>query len=158
MLQEQESTKQSFFGRMDIGVSVSIRLCRERKSMPKGNLTREEIAELIQNPYVEKVVDTRIIYTDEFRQKFIKEYKEGRDAKSIFAGAGFDTNVLGRNRIRAIRNNWRRIYRLDEDYGRKDDSAYREMNIGQLKETINLILADSEGMLQIQCNDNKAGG
>ena len=78
--------------------------------MPKGNLTREEIAKLLQNPYVAKIVDTRIIYTEEFRQRFIKEYKEGRDAKSIFADAGFDTDVLGRNRIRETRNNWRRRY------------------------------------------------
>ena len=72
-----------------------------------------------------------------------KEYKEGRDAKSIFADAGFDRDVLGRNRIREARNNWRRTYRLDEDYGRKDDSIYREMSIEQLKTAISHILTDS---------------
>lgn len=46
--------------------------------MGRGNLTQEEIKILLKNPFVQMIDNNRIIYTNEFKQHFIKEYLAGK--------------------------------------------------------------------------------
>ncbi|GEQ48902.1 HTH domain-containing protein [Tetragenococcus koreensis] len=67
--------------------------------MGKNYFTEEQIAELNLNPNVQKVSTKAITYTEAFRQWFYQEYQDGKMPSIIFQEAGFDTNVLGKQRI-----------------------------------------------------------
>ena len=75
--------------------------------MGRGILTTEEIAELKLNHYVEDVRGSRIVYSDEFKQLFVREYFSGKKPRTIFREAGFNVNVLGSKRIERCSARWR---------------------------------------------------
>ena len=72
--------------------------------------TDEEKELLSKNPYVESVEPTRIIYTDEFKIYYVKNYLEGKKPTEIFISAGFDPGVLGNKRIERASARWRKLY------------------------------------------------
>ena len=76
--------------------------------MAKMFLTEKDVDALLKNPYVESVTENRITYTDEFKRKFIDEYREGKGPRQIFKDAGFDVNALGYKRIERASDRWRR--------------------------------------------------
>lgn len=47
--------------------------------MSRSKLTQQEIQELRENPYVVDVDEKRIIYSDEFKQRFIEENRQLRE-------------------------------------------------------------------------------
>ncbi|MCF1584206.1 IS3 family transposase, partial [Tetragenococcus koreensis] len=67
--------------------------------MGKNYFTEEQVAELNLNSNVQKVSTKAITYTEAFRQWFYQEYQDGKMPSIIFQEAGFDTNVLGKQRI-----------------------------------------------------------
>lgn len=75
--------------------------------MGRGNLTRDEIRVLKENPYVEDVNGCRIKYSEEFKLLFVKEYFAGKKPMNIFRDAGFDVKVLGSKRIERASARWR---------------------------------------------------
>ena len=78
--------------------------------MGRGRFTKEEIRELRENPYVSAVSETRIIYTNEFKHKFIEEYMNGRKPTEIFREAGFDVKALGSKRIERACARWKESF------------------------------------------------
>lgn len=64
--------------------------------------TAEEINNLRINPYVKKVGASTITYTQEFKERFMKEYESGKLISQIMRDCGFDTAALGRERIKSI--------------------------------------------------------
>lgn len=78
--------------------------------MGRGNLTRQEIQLLIKNPFVLDVNSNRIVYSDEFKQRFMKEYLAGKGPTQIFKDAGFNPNILGSKRIERASARWRESY------------------------------------------------
>lgn len=72
--------------------------------------TDEEKELLSKNPYVESVEATRIIYTEEFKIYYVKNYLEGKKPTEIFISAGFDPAVLGNKRIERASARWRKLY------------------------------------------------
>ena len=77
--------------------------------MAKKMFSEEEIRNLQANPYVKKVSEKSITYTQEFREIFVIEYQKGKLPTQILRAAGFDTTVLGRERIHSICTNFRKI-------------------------------------------------
>ena len=75
--------------------------------MGRGMLTGDEIRQLMENPYVEAINGSRIVYSEEFKRLFIKEYFEGKKPMRIFQDAGFDVKVLGSKRIERCSARWR---------------------------------------------------
>ena len=75
--------------------------------MGRGRLSEEEIAQLKQNKYVIDANETRIIYSNEFKEFFMKEYKKGANPREIFRSGGFDPEVLGTKRIERACARWR---------------------------------------------------
>lgn len=61
--------------------------------------TNEQVKELRCNPYVDNVSAKAITYSEEFKQHFIEENKQGKLPSQIFYEAGFDPKVLGQVRI-----------------------------------------------------------
>ena len=78
--------------------------------MGRGKLTRKEIEELRENPYVVSVDADRIKYSDEFKRMFIWKYINGERPGAIFRSAGFDTNALGSKRVERACARWKELY------------------------------------------------
>lgn len=76
-----------------------------------GKVFTDEQREMLrQNPYVESVEPARIIYTEEFKVYYVKNYLEGKKPTEIFISAGFDPSVLGNKRIERASARWRKLY------------------------------------------------
>ena len=76
--------------------------------MAKVLFSNDQIKDLMANPYVEFVSESRITYTDEFKKKFVEEYRLGKGPRQIFKDAGFDVVALGYKRIERAADRWRR--------------------------------------------------
>jgi hypothetical protein len=79
--------------------------------MERKNFSNKEIRDLQLNPYVKKVSEKSITYTQEFREFFISEYQKGMLPSQILKAAGFDTVVLGRERVKSL---CKRIRKMEE--------------------------------------------
>lgn len=78
--------------------------------MGRGKLTEEEIEVLRSNPYVLDVNEHRILYSDDFKKLFMKEYQDGKKPTQIFRDAGFDPKMLGSKRIERACARWKESY------------------------------------------------
>ena len=78
--------------------------------MAGKKFTEEEKEILRQNPYVESVENTRIIYTEEFKVYYMKNYLAGKKPTEIFVSAGFDPVLMGNKRIERASARWRKLY------------------------------------------------
>lgn len=80
--------------------------------------TREEKELLENNPNIQAVLSTQVLYTKEFKEKAVKEYEKGKSANQIFQEAGINTTILSKQ----------------YDYASKTISKWRNAN----KERINI--------------------
>lgn len=80
------------------------------RKMGRGKLTDEEKDILRKNPYVVKVTDTSVVYSNKFKEHFVEEYALGKKPSTIFAEAGFDVQILGSKRIERSCARWREAY------------------------------------------------
>ena len=71
--------------------------------------TDEQVKKLQLNPYVRNASNKSITYTNEFRQFFIEEYEKGLLPRQILRKAGFDPEILGKERIRSISKSFRKM-------------------------------------------------
>lgn len=69
---------------------------------------KEQIETLRKNPYVKKVSEKSITYTEEFKKIFIDEYKNGCPPSIILTKYGFSCTTLGESRIKNISNRYRK--------------------------------------------------
>ncbi len=88
--------------------------------MSKITFDKETIELLNENPYVVKVSEKSITYSDEFKRLFIEEYLKGKTPKIIFNDAGFDTQILGQRRYEQAAARWIRSYRKEGIVGLRD--------------------------------------
>ena len=58
------------------------------------NFTKEERELLEKNPNIKSVTINQIYYTEEFKDKAIKEYLEGKSANQIFREAGINIEEI----------------------------------------------------------------
>jgi transposase-like protein len=76
---------------------------RERgETVGQKKFTSDEQKALRDNPYVERVSETTITYTTEFRERFALEYAAGKIPSVILRECGFDHKMLGRDRQRSL--------------------------------------------------------
>lgn len=91
--------------------------------MSKITFNDEQIQILSKNPYVLKISNKTINYSEEFKRKFIVESSKGILPKQIFRNNGFDPNVLGIKRIEQCASRWRKKYLENGILGLKDTRA-----------------------------------
>ena len=84
--------------------------------MSKVKFSKKTVEKLKKNPYVKKVSENGITYTEEFKTIFIKEHLEGIPTSIIFERYGFDVNALGEARIYSASKRWRQQAKRDEDF------------------------------------------
>lgn len=56
--------------------------------------TEKQLKKLKNNENVIDIVNERIYYTEEFKEKAIQEYKQGKTARQIFEEAGFNLSEI----------------------------------------------------------------
>lgn len=96
--------------------------------MSKILFSKEAIINLKNNNYVKSVSEKGITYTDEFKTLFIAEYSSGKLCSQIFKDAGFDIEILGKERIYSASKRWRRAYKKLGELGLRDT---RKINSGR---------------------------
>jgi len=96
--------------------------------MSKKLFSSEEITKLKNNKYVKSVSEKGITYTDEFKILFIAEYSNGKLPRCIFEDAGFDSEIIGSERIKSSSKRWRKSYRESGELGLRDT---RKTNSGR---------------------------
>ncbi|MGY0691335.1 HTH domain-containing protein [Virgibacillus sp. FSP13] len=69
----------------------------------------EQVEELRKNPYVDKVSNKAITYSEVFKQHFIDELNHGKFPTQIFREVGFDTQVVGKERIKSFSRRIRKM-------------------------------------------------
>jgi transposase-like protein len=90
--------------------------------MSKRIFTREQIEQLLNNENVVSVSKT-IVYSKDFKIKAVKLYNEqGLTSKEIFGRAGFDLNVIGKEKPKSLMRDWNRIYKLKGEGGLKTET------------------------------------
>lgn len=62
-------------------------------------ITPDEAAELLESPYVESVINSRVSFTPEFKQLARRRLDEGEKMPQIFEENGIDPEILGEGRI-----------------------------------------------------------
>lgn len=129
--------------------------------MSKKLFTEKEIKKLSKNPYVKSVSSKGITYTDEFKELFVSQYKQGKTPREIFRECGFDEDIIGLKRIQSSRDRWRNSYHQNGVIGLRDARTgnsgrprERELSIEERYERLeaetNLLKAENELLKKIQ--------
>jgi hypothetical protein len=78
--------------------------------MPKRFFDEKEVETLNRNKYVVKASSKLIIYSDEFKDIFIRKSNAGKLHKAIFEEAGFDIEMVGIERVKTASRRWKKAY------------------------------------------------
>ena len=78
--------------------------------MAPKKLSPDDIRTLTSNPYVLDANESRILYTPEFKKRFMDEYHAGKGPTQIFRESGFDPKMLGGKRIERATARWKTAY------------------------------------------------
>jgi transposase len=123
--------------------------------LSKKLFTENEIDILSKNKYVKNITSKSITYTNEFRMLFINENKKGKSTIKVFNEHGFDTEVLGVDRIKSVGRRWRKLYKEDGVVGLTDSRVHSsgrpstknlslEEKYARLEAKIQLLKAENE--------------
>ncbi len=91
--------------------------------MSKYYFTDEQIEELKKNPYVKKVSKTSVIFTEEFKTKFIHLYNQGIGPTEIIRRFGINPKIIRKNRIDKLTIRLRKHSLRPEGFSRKPNSS-----------------------------------
>jgi len=81
--------------------------------MSKRNFSDEEMKDLLSNGNVVRCSTKAITYAKDFKIRAVKQYdEEGKTASQIFKEAGFELNVIGKDKPSDCLRDWRRIFKL----------------------------------------------
>lgn len=118
--------------------------------MMTREFTDSEIRYLRSLRAVDTVTPTRIIYSSEFKKRFLREYLNGKSPAAIFRDAGLPNVIVGRKRIERCTARWAKDEREEHDtsLGAPDpDSEHVDM---LLDETRKLVDDLSAALLRVE--------
>lgn len=75
--------------------------------MRNGKFTAAERTYLSGLDAVKRVTDTRIYYSDEFREECMRRYHKGASPAALFAEAGLGSKIIGYKRIERSFARWK---------------------------------------------------
>ncbi|WP_247103326.1 HTH domain-containing protein [Halalkalibacter sp. APA_J-10(15)] len=136
--------------------------------MTKKYFTEKEVNDLLVNPNVKSVSDQAITYTDEFRRLFISESEKGKFPRQIFEENGFNSEVVGSDRIRKTANRWRTTYKKSGVMGLSDSRSntsgrplQRELTLQdknrRLEAQVHLLRAENELLKKLEMIERGLG-
>jgi putative transposase len=88
--------------------------------MSKKLFSKEDIEFLKNNKFVKSVSDKVITYSEEFKRIFVREYLNHIPSRIIFETYGFDSDMLGDDRIQSCMKRWVIKYKESGDVGLVD--------------------------------------
>lgn len=91
--------------------------------MPRNYFTEEQIEKLKNNPSVLKVTKAQVVFTDEFKKKFIELLERGYGPTYALVELGIDPKILGKNRIDKLARRMREFSARPEGIQRKENSS-----------------------------------
>ena len=83
----------------------------------------EQIKELSKNNYVEKINEKTIKFTNEFKEEFLRLYKQGVNPVSIFRELGINPKIIGQVRIDKFTYRIKAQASRPEGFSRKENSS-----------------------------------
>lgn len=73
--------------------------------------TQEQIKKLLKNKNIDKCSSKTITYSNKFKLVAVKQYYEnGYGPRMIFEEAGFDLDIIGKDRVKSCLKLWRKEY------------------------------------------------
>lgn len=88
--------------------------------MSKKHFNEAQREALSKNPYIARVSEKSMTYTDEFKRLFIDQYMLGKTPREIFEASGFDINIVGMTRVEQSADRWKKAYERDGIIGLSD--------------------------------------
>jgi putative transposase len=88
--------------------------------MRKKHFNKNEQEQLTNNPYVLRVSEKSITYSDEYKRLFIDQYLLERTPREIFEACGFQVEILGMKHIEQCADRWKKAYEKDGIIGLAD--------------------------------------
>ncbi len=86
----------------------------------------EQVKTLLANPNVEKCSIKAVSYRKEFKIWAVKEYyNNGLGPNDIFVKAGFNLNILGKDKPKSCLKLWRKTYKAKGEHGLKIENRGR---------------------------------
>ena len=82
--------------------------------MKRKPYTVQEKAELLKSDAIEKIANSSVTYSKEFKVFAVGEYMTGKTPLQIFIEAGINVNILGREQAQRCLRRWRKKH---QDYG-----------------------------------------
>jgi transposase InsO family protein len=133
--------------------------------MSKKLFSKEDIEVLKNNKFVKCVSDKAITYSEEFKQIFVQEYLKHIPARIIFETYGFDTDMLGDDRLQSCVKRWGKKYKESGNIGLVDTrsrnsgrSLKRELTLEEEIERLrahNLLLqAENELLKKLEAKES----
>jgi len=104
-----------------------------------ATFTPEQIKTLRANPYVLDVTSKKLIFTVKFKERFWKEYQQGRMPGTILRDMGLDTDMLGQNRVDSISSHVRKQAQSIEGIHPRKQSGPKK----KTKEAVSAVAAQS---------------
>ena len=89
----------------------------------RNYLTDSQVEELSKNKWVKSVSSTNVMFTEDFKNDFIRNYKKGIGPTKIFIDHRIDPAVIGRIRIDSFARRVRIQSVRPEGFARKENSS-----------------------------------
>lgn len=87
-------------------------------------LTKQEIDQLLMNPYVKSATAKTVMFTEEFKELVYKEKKAGKSITKIFIDAGISPEILGESRIKGFSYTLNKKARTQSDFSDQRKNNY----------------------------------
>ena len=84
-------------------------------------LSEADKKRLLLNRFVEKITDSQVSFTPEFKILAVKSYLKGQNPKSIFLEAGIDTSIFKDHFPKKSIARWKTIYLEEGEKGLKHE-------------------------------------
>lgn len=113
--------------------------------MSKRIFTKEQTAELARNENVAEHSERSITYSNDFKVKAVRLYRQGLTSREIFKQAGFDLHTIGIDQPRQCLKRWNKIWKKKGESGLKIETRGR---LGRPKKPNNL--SDSDKIKRLE--------
>ena len=112
----------------------------------KNNIfTNEQIESLVGNKYVAKVTDSSIMFTEEFKQEYVRERNNGIEPRAIYKKYNIDYNILGNYRIKSNDSRFMTQSTRMEKFDRKKGSGRpRKREFSNIEEELEFLRNELE--------------
>ena len=116
--------------------------------MSKRIFNKEQIEALLRNPNVAGCSERSISYRKDFKVLAMRKYRDGLSSSEIFRQAGFDIDLIGRDKPKGCLRRWRDILKSKGEAGLRIDGRGQSKAGGRPRSLANL--TDKEKLKRLE--------